>query len=383
MAQRRPASFPKKSARDKAIDQALLAAAKHTNADGGASVIVRLTRRGNATIAAPVKSTKANAASDKANLNTAMAIALAKAGLAPATPAVLPRRQKPPAKPEKLTAPPPTAKKPTPAMQPTSGKSNPPKAGKKPKSKPAKDAKKPKKRTPSSFMNREAVEKARAEEDRQHRKLVAQEGRAERMQDRHKEAARTIANIGQASPDELLDLWSANIARLGNDKSAFRDLARDYIEAIESEWTRRSIIARLDPDYFKWPSTKAAPGNGTFAALDHAEGILGYLGYRVGKTGEASSACRQTLLSRAFEGQLPPINGPDYMREWDRPDSAVRLEKMAVSIASAVKSAKRRRDADYSVAIEHWEEDLKFLHRAYYIDRFRFDWPASAGRGQV
>ena len=52
---------------------------------------------------------------------------------------------------------------------------------------------------------------------------------------------------------------------------------------------------------------------------------------------------------------------------------------MAVSIASAVKSAKRRRDADYSVAIEHWEEDLKFLHRSYYIGRFGFDWPGSNG----
>jgi hypothetical protein len=378
MVKRRLPSPRKKSARDKAIDQILLAAADQTTADGGSSVLVRLTGRGSATTATTVKKAETKPADDAAKPVNAMALAFAKAGVAASTPPVPPKAQKPLAKPTKSTAAPAPARQPPPAPQPSRSKAKPAKLPKQKASKPGKNAKKQKTLTPFELRNREAAEREREEKIREHEKAIKDAERAVRITNQHKEAARAIANIGQASPDELLDLWRANIARLDNAKSAFSALARDYIEAIESEWTRRSIIARLDPDYFKWPSTKAAPGNGSFTSIDHAEGILGYLGYHVGKTGEASSARRQALLSRAFKGPLPPINDPEYMCEWGRPGSAVRLEKMAVSIASVVKSAKRQRDADYSVAIDHWEEDLKFLYREYYVRHFRFDWPGSA-----
>ena len=195
------------------------------------------------------------------------------------------------------------------------------------------------------------------------------------MRARLEEAAQFIARINYATPDALLTTWSKNVASMANIQSAFRDLAAEYVLAIEAEWQRRSILARLDPDHFDWPSTKAAPGSGAFGSMEHAEGILGYLGYHVGKSGEFSSARRQALLSRVFEGSLPPINGPKYMEEWGHQGTLPRLRKMAESIASAVKSAKRRNHADYSVAIEHWEDDLQYLYERYYVDRFNFGWP--------
>lgn len=102
--------------------------------------------------------------------------------------------------------------------------------------------------------------------------------------------------------------------------------------------------------------------------------MLSHLGYHVGKTGEPSAPKRQRLLARVFQGQLPPVNGPEYMVSWGDRGTPKRLQKIAESIAAALKSAKRR-SADYSVAIEHWEEDLAHLHAAYYVGRFGFGWP--------
>lgn len=47
---------------------------------------------------------------------------------------------------------------------------------------------------------------------------------------------------------------------------------------------------------------------------------------------------------------------------------------MAESIAYIVRT-KRHMSADYSVAIEHWEEDLQFLYEQFYVKRFGFSWP--------
>jgi hypothetical protein len=373
MAKRRPPSFPKKSARDQAIDKALLAAGAQVGPNGSGSIIIRLSGKADARIANPPKTAKPKPAATAANPKSAMALALTKVGLAPTLAAAQPKPAKSAPTPAKSVAAPAPAKQPPMPQQPKA-KTKPPKA------KAAKKTKKQKTAKQSNFQSRESIQRDYEEQIRQDRRATIEEGRAERQQDRLKKAALAIANIGQSSPDELVEMWRENITQLDSKHGDVRALARDCIDAIEGEWTRRSILARLNPDYFKWPSTKAAQGNGSFAALDHAEGILGYLGYHVGKTGEQSSARRQALLARVFEGALPPINGPDYMREWHRSGSAIRLEKMAVSIASLVRSAKRR-DADYSVAIEHWEEDLKFLHRAYYIGRFGFDWPGNTSGG--
>lgn len=375
MPNRRHGPLPKKSARDKAIDRALLGAAKRLGGSSDGTIIVRL-----AEPKAPPATPASEGAKARANTTdpqTALALALKKAGLA-SEPHKVPAKAKiPETTPETPTG----ANAPQPAPKPPRGKAIPPKAPKRGISVPA-QGKKSKRKKEGQAPDRKAPEPSRTGQPKQAPRLGDEAGRAARMRERMKDAARFIANIGQATTDELVELWRKNIAALEAGKSDFRALAMDYVEAIEGEWARRNIISRLDPGFFNWPSTKAAPGNGTFAALDHVEGILGYMGYHVGKTGESLATTRQTLLSRVFEGPLPPINGPDYMDEWDRSGSAARLEKMAVSIASAVKSAKRRREADFSVAIEHWEDDLDYLYRVYYVGRFRFDWPGSSGAGR-
>lgn len=357
MTKRRPVQDPSKRARDSAINKAIHIAMEQARTQPDGPILVRRARVTDK--AAPrLKNTEPATRKEEKRPPNAIQLALKNAGLLPDVKVADPK----PTEAAPLSSE--TAKNP---LQAAANKTVPPTPPAK-----AKLPKKLKKAKPAPKV----VKKRKKTKRRAHINPASDnEARAARMRVRLDEAAQFIARINYVSPDALLATWSKNVTRMADKRSAFQDLAKDYVLAIEAEWQRRSILARLDPDHFDWPSTKAAPGSGAFGSMEHAEGILGYLGYHVGKTGEASSACRQALLSRVFEGSLPPINGPKYMEEWGQRDTPPRLRKMAESIASAVKSAKRRNHADYSVAIEHWENDLQYLYERYYIDRFNFGWP--------
>jgi hypothetical protein len=161
----------------------------------------------------------------------------------------------------------------------------------------------------------------------------------------------------------------------GRDTPSAAD-ARAAIANIEGEWLRRASLANGDPGYFPWPSTEAPKGSGHFATHTwKSEGMLAYLGYHVGSTSELRADDRRLLLTRFFGMYLPPLNGPRYLAEWDVPTSPGRLQKMAECIAAFTRNAKRRRNAVFQLAIEQWEDDLNFLYQAFYVGRFRFDWP--------
>jgi hypothetical protein len=103
-------------------------------------------------------------------------------------------------------------------------------------------------------------------------------------------------------------------------------------------------------------------------------GPLKFLGYTVGGDGH-SEGMRWAILQRVFEGVLPPVFPADYLSLWGAPGSPKRLSKMAESIASFARSAKRR-DADtLAHAIGDWENDLQHLYHTYYVGRFGFAWP--------
>jgi len=60
-----------------------------------------------------------------------------------------------------------------------------------------------------------------------------------------------------------------------------------------------------------------------------------------------------------------------HERQWTGP----RLQKMANSIASFIRMAKRRSLASLGPAIRDWTEDLEYLHDNYYVGRYDFVWP--------
>jgi hypothetical protein len=184
-----------------------------------------------------------------------------------------------------------------------------------------------------------------------------------------------------AGYDELRKKWLA--AMLSLYRSDGRDTpyaaeARNALVKIEEEWLRRAALPQGAPGYFPWPSIEAPHGNGRFTASTwKSEGMLAYLGYHVGTTSDLQSDNRRLLLTRLFNMPLPPLNGPSYLAEWDVPNTPGRLQKMAECIAAFTRNAKRRRNPVLHLAIEQWEDDLRFLYRAFYVGRFRFDWPVT------
>ena len=69
---------------------------------------------------------------------------------------------------------------------------------------------------------------------------------------------------------------------------------------------------------------------------------------------------------------LPPLESPDYVKSWGPPSSPARLKKMAHSLASFARSAKRRSSASFALAISQWEADLAMLREEFYVAKFGF-----------
>lgn len=198
---------------------------------------------------------------------------------------------------------------------------------------------------------------------------------------RAQDAKPTPASIGQRSFEDLRRAWFAALAyllkfELANPSAPDVLAARGRLEEIEVEWERRSRLQPADPDYFAWPSTEAPKGPGDVGVADWEEiGMLGYLGYHVGRTSELTAQQRTAILSRAFAMWLPPLNSIEYMNQWGLPKSSGRLKKMAETIASFARNGKRRRGDRLTVAVQHWEHDLSYLRERFYVGQFNFGWP--------
>ncbi|MBM1170209.1 hypothetical protein [Microvirga arabica] len=196
--------------------------------------------------------------------------------------------------------------------------------------------------------------------------------------------SRTIARLLDGLPRmdlaETIQLWRNCLDTLCDPDRAFRHAdARGLLDAIGQEWLRRRLDP-INPDaYFVWPSTDAKAGrHGIDTKGWLPEGMLQAMGYKVGRAEGLASSQRKLILTEIFKGHLPPLFPSRYLDEWDAPGTALRLRKLAETIASLTRNAKRRRDARMETAIQHWEQDLRFLYEKFYVGAFRFAWPDTA-----
>ena len=132
---------------------------------------------------------------------------------------------------------------------------------------------------------------------------------------------------------------------------------------------------------FDWPHTRIVPGRSIMGTVNSdpaswpSVGLLKYLGYSVGANGVSRSK-RQIILRDAFIHSVPNVQSLDYMAGWGLPSSNTRLLKLANSIASFAKNAKRR-TSPHEEAIQDWESDLAWLKETFYHGRYRFSWPST------
>lgn len=127
---------------------------------------------------------------------------------------------------------------------------------------------------------------------------------------------------------------------------------------------------------FRWPSTIAYEANGSLPEIHWPKiGVLKAVGYSVGSQGVLKQQ-RLEILKNVYEQTLPYVESKSYMIEWGTPKSSTRLKKMAETLASLTKGAKRKKTANMSLAIKDWEHDLAWLKKQYYLEhRYIWVWP--------
>ncbi len=189
-----------------------------------------------------------------------------------------------------------------------------------------------------------------------------------------------ISKLPAMSFDQIRTIWSNAIRYVADDEnSEMKDAAKEMLLAIGCEWSQRAEMGIGADDYFDWPSTDAPGGTGRLKLYNiQQDGMLSYLGYRVGQTHGVPSNIRRAILNQIFSGHLPPVFPEPYLNEWHAPGSSLRLKKLAETIAALTRNAKHRKDVDMTDAVRAWEQDLRFLYDKYYVGHFRFVWPLTS-----
>lgn len=176
---------------------------------------------------------------------------------------------------------------------------------------------------------------------------------------------RSIAGGALQDPDLLHQLY---VELLFRKREAALKLRANIESILES-------LARYN-HYFPWPRTEAVDGDGAGddMCFPIADGMLGFVGYRVGASGVAADQ-RADLLDSVYAKALPPLNSKAYMESWGTPGTAARLSKLAGSLAAFARNAKRQQRNRLATAIAEWEVDLAYLKKTYYDGRYDFPWP--------
>ncbi|CAK2007669.1 hypothetical protein [Vibrio crassostreae] len=138
-----------------------------------------------------------------------------------------------------------------------------------------------------------------------------------------------------------------------------------------------------DLKVFRWPSTIAFEADGSLPEVEWPKiGVLKAVGYTVGAQG-LPQADRRTILTNVYIQSLPYVDSRSYMNEWGEPLSSDRLKKMAETLASLTKGAKRKTQANMKQAIRDWESDLAWLKEQYYLEhKYLWVWPRSGNKDE-
>ncbi|MCV6999257.1 hypothetical protein [Mycolicibacterium alvei] len=92
-------------------------------------------------------------------------------------------------------------------------------------------------------------------------------------------------------------------------------------------------------------------------------GVLGELGYKVGKNGLGPSVRRHILRNALIVELVATMpEAESYVGEWGAPNSRQRAAKIERCLAG-FSELNRRKNADYSEAIADWESDLAWFTR--------------------
>ncbi|PBB39603.1 hypothetical protein CK221_01930 [Mesorhizobium sp. WSM3868] len=192
--------------------------------------------------------------------------------------------------------------------------------------------------------------------------------------------ASTIERLKERSLPQLVGIWKNAIKALseGGRANFNSQEISAFIEAVETEWSRRTDEDLSTDEYFRWPSTDVGRTENAIGSFEaQGEGMLSYLEYHVGRSHDLAPKVRRAILERIFRGKLPTVFSKGYMDQWGEPQTSRRLQKTAECIAAFARNSKRRDDDRLDQAIREWEADLDWLFDEFYVGHFRFAWPTT------
>jgi hypothetical protein len=139
-----------------------------------------------------------------------------------------------------------------------------------------------------------------------------------------------------------------------------RDLAQVALEKL--------IRQACTDEAFEWPSTEVLFGDGSIdsTAEWRNEGVLKFVGYSVGRTRGLPESRRREILHMVYLRDLPHQVPSDLREAWGTRASCGRLLKLANTLASFIRNAKRRSESIMRFAISDWDSDLAYLKSAFY-----------------
>jgi hypothetical protein len=144
--------------------------------------------------------------------------------------------------------------------------------------------------------------------------------------------------------------------------SQVSELRAHWLMLVRREGHRKSI-ASGPPE---WPpeavATRGHALSGT--VFSHEQGMLSFMGYRVGAGSELTTMQRRAILTYIFMGDLPTVTSTSYTKEWGAPRSRRRLLKLKNTLMALIRNAQRRAGS-MRIAIQEWQEDLQFVHEAF------------------
>lgn len=148
----------------------------------------------------------------------------------------------------------------------------------------------------------------------------------------------TISHLNSQS--DRLARQLHNVFRiLAKPEHALREKAIELRQVVSSAWG----VQASQNKWFAWPSTAASPGVRRLKHVDWKPyGMLSILGYHVGEMQPTPQDIREHILEYSFECHLPPLHSAEYYAEWGSPQTAERLKKLANTLATLTRNAKRR-----------------------------------------
>jgi len=146
------------------------------------------------------------------------------------------------------------------------------------------------------------------------------------------------------------------------------------------KWIIEQISGELDTSVTRSPTEVPTADGPATSEMWPDVGLLGSLGYRVGKSGLPRFR-RHAILRNAFRCEADQFLPESQAREWGKPMTPQRIQKTANSLAALARNA-RKKGSSYATAIEHWEDDLQFLKGEYSDVGQDVDWPATSESAQ-